>query len=180
MKRTKITGVIALTLSILFVLGSMTGALAASEGSTTIAIGNEVAEAIEILGDIKWKAYSALYSGEKFYTGSDVFADMSSAKYTVANAGDELAYEFDAAAVMTVIPRTLYYYTIRAGGIMKANAHCVSRLDYCEALYDRLLFFERKGKSASAGVPGLMDNPTLQPADLIASIVASTSLHASI
>ena len=100
MKRTKITGVIALALSLLFVLGSMTGVLAASEGSTTIAIGNEVAEAIEILGDIKWKAYYALYSGEGFYTGADVFADMSSAKYTVANADDELAYEFDAAAVI--------------------------------------------------------------------------------
>ena len=100
MKRTKITGVIALVLSLLFVFGSMSGVLAASASSPSQTVTGEVAEAIEILSDIKWRAYNALYSGEKFYKGDDIYVDMSSASYTAAASDDELAYEYDANAVI--------------------------------------------------------------------------------
>ena len=100
MRRTKFSAVVALVLSILFACGAATSVFAASSSTTKPAVTGEVAQAIEILSDIKWKAYSGLYSTEKYYTGSDIAVDMSSAAYEKANSDDVLSYEFDAKAVI--------------------------------------------------------------------------------
>lgn len=100
MRRTKLSAIVALVLSLLFVSGAVTSVVAASSSTTKPAVTGEVAQAIEILGDIKWKAYSGLYSTEKYYTGSDIAVDMSSAAYEKASSDDVLSYEFDAKAVI--------------------------------------------------------------------------------
>ncbi|MBR7082669.1 MAG: hypothetical protein IKI51_01500, partial [Clostridia bacterium] len=95
MRRTKFSAVVALVLSLLFALGAATSVFAASSSTSKPAVTGEVAQAIEILGDIKWKAYSEANSGKHFYSGGDVAVDMSSAVYEKANSDDVLSYEFD-------------------------------------------------------------------------------------
>lgn len=98
MRRTKLSAIVALVLSLLFVCGAATSVFAASSSTTKPDITGEVAQAIEILSDVKWKTYSALHSGEKYYTGGDIAVNMSSAVYEAANADDVLSYDFDASA----------------------------------------------------------------------------------
>lgn len=96
MRRTKITATIALVLSLLFLCGAATSVFAASSSNSKPEITGEVAQAIEILSDIKWKTYSAQYPYESFYSGSDIAVDISSAVYTSAAENEELSYEFSA------------------------------------------------------------------------------------
>lgn len=91
MRRTKFSAVVALVLSLLFALGATTSVFAASSSTSKPAVTGEVAQAIEILSDIKWKEYYAEHSGGKFYTGSDVAVDMGSASYERANSDDVLS-----------------------------------------------------------------------------------------
>ena len=100
MRRTKFSAVVALVLSLLFALGAASSVFAASSSTSKPAVTGEVAQAIEILSDIKWKAYSEEYSGGHFYSGGDIAVDMSSAVYEKANSDDVLSYEFDGNATI--------------------------------------------------------------------------------
>ena len=104
MRRTKITAVIALVLAMLCVIGPMQAVLAAS-GSNTPAtqsgdITGTVAEAIEILGDIKWNAYREMYADAEKYTGADITVDPGTASFDAQ--GDDassISYNYDPKAV---------------------------------------------------------------------------------
>lgn len=97
MRRTKLTASVALVISLAMILGCMSGVLAASATDTSTdtssSLTGEVARAIEILGDVKWKEYAAEHTGDKFYTGNDIIVDLSGGVY----AGDD-ADEFSATA----------------------------------------------------------------------------------
>ena len=96
MRRTKFTAALALVLSMVFALGMMTPAIAAST-TTSTALSNEVAQAIEILGDVKWKTYRASLAEAKypFYKGEDIYVDLSSAVIEDEMIDDESRYVFD-------------------------------------------------------------------------------------
>ena len=86
MRRNKFLAMLAAVLALLLFIGPMSSVFAASTTKPTN--GNEeVAQAIEILGDIKWKDYVGEHSGEKFYSGDDIVVDLSTAVYTGDNPG---------------------------------------------------------------------------------------------
>lgn len=106
MRRTKITSIIALILVMIFASSSVFGVVAASStDSDDSVLSGTVAEAIEILGDIKWKQYASQLVGASLYTGNPVAVDMKSATYD-AEGTDEttLSTKFDKNAVRDGVP----------------------------------------------------------------------------
>lgn len=102
MRNTKTCAIVSLILACLMLMGTFSGVFAASSADTATNAGGltgAVAEAIEILGDIKWAEYSALYEGTKFYSGEDIKIDMSTAQYEAKlTEGEVLSYDYDANA----------------------------------------------------------------------------------
>lgn len=96
MRKTKFTATVALVLSLMFVFGTFSVSFAASSSDSEQSnkLSDAVTEAIEILGDVKWKAYSETHAGDKFYSGKDIPIDLSTAVYESGNVDGELSYEF--------------------------------------------------------------------------------------